>query len=143
MEYFADHMRSCVKAPQKRRLIITGDSHEAAVFMGQTVKSAFGGEWCDTGTALDKDAIVKFEFVWQRNDAVKYVNRDVDNYRNGHQDTVLENLLASSENHEDENAASDEDEDEEGKKTGWTTYAIIGLAALAVILLVWPKRKKR
>lgn len=35
------------------------------------------------------------------------------------------------------------DPDEPQKeKTDWTTYIIIGAAALALILLVWPKRKK-
>lgn len=32
--------------------------------------------------------------------------------------------------------------DDEETKTNWTTYAIIGLAAVAIILLVWPKPKK-
>ena len=35
----------------------------------------------------------------------------------------------------------DPDEPEK-EKTDWTTYIIIGAAALAIILLVWPKRKK-
>lgn len=35
----------------------------------------------------------------------------------------------------------DPDEPEK-EKTDWTTYIIIGAAALALILLVWPKRKK-
>lgn len=32
--------------------------------------------------------------------------------------------------------------DDEETKTNWTTYIIIGLAAVAIILLVWPKPKK-
>lgn len=144
MEYFADHMRSCVKAPgtQKRRLRIYADTADAAEVMGNIVKGVFGG--ISYGVAPDDVggfAAVNFEYVWERDYAVERINKEVNEYRAAHQDTILENYLASSENHEGENAASDEDE--EGKKTGWITYAIIGLAAVAVILLVWPKRKKR
>ena len=41
------------------------------------------------------------------------------------------------------NGGNQPDTDEpEKEKTDWTTYIIIGAAALALILLVWPKRKK-
>lgn len=35
----------------------------------------------------------------------------------------------------------DEKEPEEGK-TDWTTYILLGLAAVAIVLLIWPKKKK-
>lgn len=41
------------------------------------------------------------------------------------------------------NGGNQPDPDEPQKeKTDWTTYIIIGAAALALILLLWPKRKK-
>lgn len=140
LKYFADHMKSCEKAPgaQKRRLHLVGDSHESAEYMARIVTSAWGAEWYDADS-LAKFAVVKFEYVWQRDNAVNEINKEVNAYRNSHQDSVLEEMLGGD--NDGNNAPQKDDEDDE-KKTDWTTYIIIGLAAVALILLVIPKRKK-
>lgn len=140
LEYFAAHLQSIEKAPgaQKRRLRIYADSRTAADHMANIVNSVFGGiSYATAPEGHDNFAAVNFEYVWERNYAVEQVKKEVSRYRTGNQDSLLENLLA-----DDDTDPPTEEEDEDGKKTDWTTYIIIGLAAVALILLVWPKRKK-
>lgn len=142
LEYFATHMRSCVKAPgsQKRRLRIYADTTDAAEVMGNIANGVFGG--ISYGVAPDDVggfAAVNFDYVWKRDYAVERINKEVSEYRAARQETLLENLLANTNKPEGNNPDPDEPEKE---KTDWTTYIIIGAAALALVLLVWPKRKK-
>ena len=114
----------------------------AAESIGKYVKSAISDiEWYDSGTELDKDVIFKFQHPSKRDYAVEQINKDVSSYQQQDPTSLLQEPAPTNTPAEGENAPIKED-DEDKKKPDWLTYAIIGLAAVALILLIIPKRKK-
>ena len=96
------------------------------------VLAYFGDNWKYYDDMAHTTGVITFDRMYKRDDAVTDLRQKVANYVVSHPDEFKTT----------ENEIAQPDEDEDQKKPDWLTYAIIGLAAVALILLIIPKRKK-
>lgn len=136
LKYIAEHMVECRKHnTAKRRLVFIADTSTAAGAIIPWLKTA----WKATKITDNQDnvRVLLFDTVTQRDNAVEEINAEVAAYRFAHPETIVpaEPTPSNAPDTTDTNALEKETPD-------WTTYFLIGLAATAIVLLIWPKKKK-
>ena len=140
LAFVAEHMRECRKAggALKRQMVVTCDSSTNAKTIVPWLKSLWGAE--KIVGDIKKESSIKFEYMWQRDQAVEQINAEVNAYRLAHPELIVPTTPQTPETPTQTEPDPDEPEKE---AIDWTTYIVIGVAAVAIILLIWPKRKKR
>ena len=140
LSYISDHVIEVRKHKSNRyRVLIVADSAEAANNIGRWLKTAWNAVAIkDQNDNVPNDISIQFDYMWQRDQAVDEINKEINDYRRANPDSIVPPPTPTTSESEDP-TTTDEPEKE---KTNWTTYIIIGLAAVAIILLVWPKPKK-
>ena len=134
MSFIAHHLKSIEKHPSDRyKAIITCDNAASVNKIApMLVLAYFGDNWKYYDDMAHTTGVITFDRMYKRDDAVTDLRQKVANYVVSHPDEFKTT----------ENEIAQPDEDEDQKKPDWLTYAIIGLAAVALILLIIPKRKK-
>lgn len=131
MEFISAHMTECRKHGYKPyRLLIIADTKANARTIGSYLKTAWGAASIKDDSGGDSDLSLVFDHVWQRDQAVQEINEEVNAYRLANPGSIF-------------GSAPTPTDIPEKESPDWTTYIIIGVAAAAIILLIWPKKKKR
>lgn len=143
LEYFAKHMRYCTDAGSGYiypTLVIGTDSKESASSIGSVVKSTFKGRKYFLDPKDEKRVFVSFnkgDDRWRRTYAIEQINKEVDAYNAANSEYILKE--PETDNPKDTDTT---DTGEEKSSTNWTTYVILGLAAVAIVVLLFSKKKK-
>lgn len=137
LRFAAAHMTNCRKhGYRKYRALIEADCNANGQTLATMLKTAYGASDIADYSGGYKDFSLVFDSVTRRDEVVDKINAAVNAYRDAHPEIVPETVLPSAE--DPGNAGADE-----GKKTAsWTNYLIIGAAAVAVVLLLWDRKKK-
>ena len=137
LRFAAAHMKACRKhGYRKYRVLIEADGNTNGSTLATMLKSAYGASDIADYSGGYQDFSLVFDRVWRRDEVVDQINAAVNAYREAHPEVVPETVRPSAE--DPGNAGADE-----GKKTAsWTNYLIIGAAAVAVVLLLWNRKKK-
>lgn len=127
-------------------MLIVANSGSNAKQIAVWLKPIFGAIKIADDSGNDNDVSLVFDTSSERDSAVRQVNEELVQYGKSHPDAYVvpvNDSPSSGTGGGGGNGGGLPDPDEpEKEKTDWTTYIIIGAAALAIILLVWPKRKK-
>lgn len=128
LEYVANNMKDCKKDPlYKRRMVVRVYSANASNEMKSILERAFNPE--RSLFEVDGDVVLKFPYVWQRDEAVRDLNAAVDEY--------LATAYGPTPDPDTPTVPTNETE----TKTDYTTYIIIGAAAVVIIaLLLWLRK---
>lgn len=139
LEYISEHMVECRKHNSaKRRLVFIADSSAAAAAIIPWLKTAWGATKITDNE--DNVRVLLFDTVGERDKAVQEINAEVAAYRYAHPDSIVPKEAVINTTDVTNTTA---EPDEPTKETpDWTTYILIGLAAMAIVLLIWPKKKK-
>ena len=123
-------------------MLIVADSGANAEQIAMWLEPVFGAVKIADNSGNDNDVSLVFDTSPKRDEAVRQVNAELVAYRQSHPDAYVvpvDDSPSSGTGNGDNLPDSDEPEKQ---PTDWTTYIIIGAAALALVLLMWPKRKK-
>lgn len=137
LKYVADNLKTCTKyALDKRKMYVSVDNAAAGQRVCQYLMSAYGAKSYDTILGGWGDFVLKFDYMWQRDNAVLDVNAAVQEYLETHNTPLTE---YDDPTPSDSTAIVEEDE-ESASNNNLTTYIIIGAAAIIIALLLWKSK---
>ena len=145
LKFLSEHLVECRKHNYKPcRMLIVADKLKNAKQIAVWLKPIYGAIRIADDSGDDKDVSLVFDTTGERDDAVIKVNKELVQYRESHPEAYEAPIVnpPSSGDGGGGNLPEPEEPEPEKQPTDWTTYIIIGVAALAIILLVRPKRKK-
>jgi len=143
LKFMSEHLVECRKHNYKPyRMLIVADSGTNAKQIAVWLKPIFGAVKIVDDSGNDNDVSLTFETIGERDSAVRQVNEELVQYGKSHPDAYVVPVNDSPSSGTGNGGNQPDPDEPEKEKTDWTTYIIIGAAALALILLVWPKRKK-
>lgn len=146
LKFLSEHLVECRKHNYKPcRMLIVADKLKNAKQIAVWLKPIYGAIRIADDSGDDKDVSLVFDTTGERDDAVIKVNKELVQYRESHPEAYeapIVNPPSSGNGNGGGNLPEPEEPEPEKQPTDWTTYIIIGVAALAIILLVRPKRKK-
>ena len=129
LEYVALNVEKCSKDwLYKRVMNVTVGDASAGKRVCQYLVEAYGPKKYFPVEGWKKFGL-RFEYVWQRDQAVADVNAAQSAYFDEEPDT-------------EEPTDPEKPEKEEETETDWTTYIIIGVAAAVILLLLWDNKRK-
>ena len=135
LKFVAEHMTFCRKHGYKKyRVLIGADSNDNGKRLSTILMDAYGASDVADYSGGYRDFSLVFDSVSRRDQVVENLNANVNAYRDSHPEVVYTPSTQSTE------PATDV---VEKKSTDWTTYLIIGAAAVAVIMLLWDRKKKK
>lgn len=148
LKYAAENIKECRKhGYNKRRVLIVASSHFTGRTLAPILQEAYNATDIADYSGGYEDFSLCFDTVWRRDEVVNQINAAIAKYRSEHPEllnTPDPSLPWETEDETPEAAESAEETPDTPQKESpdWTTYIIIGLAAVAIVLLVWPKKKK-
>lgn len=147
LKFMSEHLVECRKRKGNRyRMLIVADNGNNAKQIAIWLKPIYGAISIADDSGNDNDVSLVFDTSPERDEAVRSVNAELVAYGKSHPDAYVvpvNDSPSSGTGGGGGNGGNLTDPDEpEKEKTDWTTYIIIGAAALAIIILLWPKRKK-
>lgn len=115
-------------------MLIKSDTNAAGKKNSQILKTAYPEAEIKDYSGGYRDFSLVFDRVWRRDEVVDEINDVVAAYRNQHPEILSDPDVSS----EDPVVIGTETQN-----TGsYTTYIIIGAAAIIIVLLLWDKLKK-
>lgn len=135
LKFVAEHMTFCRKHGYKKyRVLIGADSNDNGKRLSTILMDAYGASDVADYSGGYRDFSLVFDSVSRRDQVVENLNANVNAYRDSHPEVVYTPSTQGTE------PATDV---VEKKSTDWTTYLIIGAAVVAVIMLLWDRKKKK
>lgn len=135
LKFVAEHMTFCRKHGYKKyRALIGADSNDNGKRLSTILMDAYGASDVADYSGGYRDFSLVFDSVSRRDQVVENINANVNAYRDSHPEVVYTPSTPSPESSTDV---------VEKKSTDWTAYLIIGAAAVAVIMLLWDRKKKK
>jgi hypothetical protein len=136
LKFVAEHMMFCRKHGYKKyRVLIGADSNDNGKRLSTILMDSYGASDVADYSGGYRDFSLVFDSVARRDQVVKNINANVNAYRDSHPEVVYTYTPST----QGTDPATD---DEVKKSTNWTTYLIIGAAAVAIFLLLWDRKKK-
>lgn len=142
LEYIATHYEKISDA-YNTQIYFCFDSKESGAEAFDILKRVYAKEcnydaWSGWFGAGDKrDFYLGFNTRYVRNLVLSSITHSVSNFRETHPDAVYHG--GGHPETVDDNFDPDDDPN---NSTDWTTYIIIGAAAMAILILLWPSKKK-
>lgn len=133
LKFAAAHMTFCRKHGYKKyRALIGADTNSNGKTLSTILMSAYGASDIADYSGGYRDFSLVFDSVTRRDEVVKNINDNVLAYRDAHPEAVYAPPEPES-----------PPDDPVGKESpNWTTYLVIGAAVVAVILLLFDRKKK-
>lgn len=141
LKYLSDHMTECRKHNyNKYRMLIVSDSNESGKKNAQIMQSIFPEGALKDNSGGYRDFSIEFTYMWQRDQAVTDINTMVGGYRKQHF-TAATPVDDPEEETEVTSTVELSDDNTQGQNSNLTTYIILGVAVVAIaLLLLWnPK----
>lgn len=137
MEFAAKHMVLARKRNNKPcRVLVIADSDTNGQRLASYLMNAYHPEDLADYSGKYIDFSLVFDSETRRNEVLEDLNSTVEEYREQHQE-----IVPPQDNTVYETGGADEGLTET-KSTDWTTYLVIGAAAIVIILLLWERKKK-
>lgn len=107
--------------------------------MASILPNAYGASGIADYSGGYRDFSLVFDTVERRDDVVKNLNANVNAYRNAHPEIVYSGDPETPSGTGTTGTASDPTA---SKAKDWTTYLVIGAAAVVILLLLWDRKRK-
>lgn len=142
LKFVAEHIVSYRKMAAKKRLYIECDDKDSGATVYTYLHGLYGNTGYDKGFNW-KDFTMVFSSEAERNKAYEDLNGAYSAYIESNPEIIGYEPDEPDPNNPNNGTDPEEPDDPETETTDWTTYIIIGAAALVIIiLLLWnPKRK--
>ncbi|MBR3711104.1 MAG: hypothetical protein IKM99_09125 [Bacteroidales bacterium] len=138
LKFAAEHMTNCRKHGYKKyRVLVSADSNTDGKTLCTYLQQVYKPSGIADYSGGYRDFSLVFDTVSRRDEVVNDINDAVTAYRMAHPGSAPTNGGSSTV------YTSEEPVDVQTNKTGWTTYLIIGAAAVAIIMLLWNRKKKK
>lgn len=139
IKYVAKHLTLCRKHNSADRIVVYVDDQDYHAGVQQRLITAYPIKKVTDQSPKDLDFVLVPQGLHAK-DIVNDINRTVDDYRQQHPEILVDDDDLTPDTAPD----SDTDTDEEEPKTiDWSTYIVIGLAVVAVIvILLWDRKRK-
>ena len=143
LKYAAENIKECRKhGYNKRRVLIVTGSDKKGRNLAAILQTAYNATGIADYSGGYKDFSLCFDTMWRRDEVVQQINAAISKYRAEHSE-IYNPPQQTEPPISGENLETTENTETPQKESpDWTTYIIIGLAAVAIVLLVWPKKKK-
>ena len=131
LKYVALNLEKCSKDwINKRVMVVVVSDSSAGSKVCEYLVAAYKPKSYGQVTGWKK-FYLRFDYVWQRDQAVEDVNAAVDEYWEAHNTPLTE--------HDDPTPSDSGDKEEDESDNNLTTYIIIGAAAIIIALLLWKR----
>ena len=141
LEYISAHVVEVRKHKgNKRRVLIVADGKDAAERIAIWLKTAWNAESIkDNNDSVPNDISIQFDTVRHRDNAVSEINKEISDYRKAHPETIVPPAVDTPSSDE---VTTGTDEESVATKRNWITYAVIGVAVVAILIILFRKKKK-
>lgn len=135
LKFAAAHMTSCRKHGYKKyRVLVCADSNKDGKTLCTYLQEAYSPSNIADYSGGYRDFSLVFDTVSRRDEVVDDINKAVNAYRDA-------NPGIAPETSPPENPVVDDPLDDQTKSPSWTTYIVIGAAAVVILLLLWDRKK--
>ena len=140
LEYAAEHIVVCRSHKRKEcRALIETDDEQSWGRLQTKLKELYKAESVKDNSGDDYDFSLVFDSGSRRDEVVNDINDAIDAYLAAHPET--DTAFTYTPGNTPGNTPGKEPEPDEENKD-YTAYIIIGAAAVAIILLLWDRKKK-
>lgn len=138
LKYAAEHIVVCRQHKRKScRALIETDDEQSWGRLQTKLKDLYGANSVKDNSGDDLDFSLVFDDSGARDKAVNDINDAIEEYIALHPDTDNNFNYTPP-----QTTTSGEPEIDTSTSKDWTTYLVIGAAAVAIILLLWNRQKK-
>ena len=143
LKYAAENIKECRKHKTNRfRVLIVSGSDKKGRNLAAILQPAYNATDIKDINGGYEDFSLVFDSTSRRDEVVTKINSAISEYRAAHPDLYNTQQQTTPQTHSVETPAPTENPETE-EKTNWKTYLILGMAIAAILIILWPKKKKK